>query len=156
GEGMWPMPMPEELLGDLDSPIADLANITGHRHGCMLAAAQFLSTFVADGVRWAHIDMAGPAFNNGEPWGYTPKGGTGVPVRTLPAVAEDTPPTGGAPAEPASRRWPARRLSPQDQQVPRRQTSSPTASPFTRPRGSAPPTHAVETGSGQRRQVGVV
>jgi len=89
GEAVWPMPMPAELRTDLDSPVADLANITGHRNGGMLSAAQFLSEFVADGVTWAHIDVAGPAFNTGSPWGYTPKGGTGVPVRTLLAVLED-------------------------------------------------------------------
>jgi leucyl aminopeptidase len=89
GEGIWPMPMPAELRPDLDSPVADLANVTGHRNGGMLAAAHFLSEFVADGVQWAHIDVAGPAYNGGEPWGYTPKGGTGAPVRTLLAVLED-------------------------------------------------------------------
>jgi leucyl aminopeptidase len=89
GESVWPMPMPAELRTDLDSTVADLANVTGHRHGGMLAGAQFLSEFVADGVRWVHIDVAGPAYNIGEPWGYTPKGGTGVLVRTLLAVLED-------------------------------------------------------------------
>ena len=49
----------------------------------MLTAGLFLKEFVPDGVKWAHLDVAGPAFNNGEPHGYTPKGGTGVPVRTL-------------------------------------------------------------------------
>jgi len=89
GEGGWPMPLPEELRGDLDSKVADLANITGHRWGAMLAAGVFLSEFVPDGLPWAHIDIAGPAFNNGSPWGYTAKGGTGVPVRTLAAVLAD-------------------------------------------------------------------
>jgi leucyl aminopeptidase len=89
GEGAWPMPLPEELRKDLDSPVADLANVTGHRNGGMLSAAQFLSAFVADGVGWVHIDVAGPAFNLGDPWGYTPRGGTGVAVRTLLAILED-------------------------------------------------------------------
>src|SRR5262249_48421430 len=89
GESVWPMPMPDELRPDLDSPVADLANVTGHRTGGMLAGAQFLAEFVADGVRWVHLDVAGPAFNTGEPWGYTPKGGTGTAVRTLLAVLED-------------------------------------------------------------------
>ncbi|GAA0540307.1 putative cytosol aminopeptidase [Saccharopolyspora subtropica] len=89
GEGGWPMPLPEELRGDLDSKLADLANITGHRWGGMLAAGVFLQEFVADGVQWAHLDIAGPAYNNSSPWGYTPKGGTGVPVRTLAAVLAD-------------------------------------------------------------------
>jgi leucyl aminopeptidase len=49
----------------------------------------FLREFVAEGVQWAHIDIAGPAYNTTGPWGYTPKGGTGVPTRTLFAVLED-------------------------------------------------------------------
>ncbi len=55
----------------------------------MLAAGLFLKEFVPDGVQWAHIDIAGPAFNTSGPWGYTPKGGTGVPVRTITKVLED-------------------------------------------------------------------
>jgi leucyl aminopeptidase len=89
GEGGWAMPLPEELRGDLDSKLADIANVTGHRWGGMLAAGLFLREFVADGVPWAHLDVAGPAFNPGGPWGYTAKGGTGVPVRTLAAVLAD-------------------------------------------------------------------
>ncbi|PPK69212.1 leucyl aminopeptidase [Actinokineospora auranticolor] len=89
GEGGWAMPLPEELRGDLDSRLADLANVTGHRWGGMLAAGLFLREFVADGVPWAHLDIAGPSFNSGGPWGYTGKGGTGVPVRTIAAVLAD-------------------------------------------------------------------
>ncbi|MGZ4531243.1 MAG: leucyl aminopeptidase [Mycobacteriaceae bacterium] len=89
GEGGWAMPLPEELRAGFDSPIADLANITGNRWGGMLAAAIYLREFVADGVQWAHIDVAGPAYNTGSPHGYTGKGGTGVPVRTMIAVLED-------------------------------------------------------------------
>jgi leucyl aminopeptidase len=44
---------------------------------------------VPDGLPWAHIDIAGPSYNTGQPWGYTVKGGTGVPVRTLLATIED-------------------------------------------------------------------
>ncbi|MFD2418624.1 leucyl aminopeptidase [Amycolatopsis pigmentata] len=89
GEGGWPMPLPEELRAELDSRLADLANVAGHRWGGMLAAGIFLREFVADGLPWAHIDIAGPAFNSGGPWGYTGKGGTGVPVRTIAAVLAD-------------------------------------------------------------------
>ncbi|MDI5976202.1 leucyl aminopeptidase [Amycolatopsis magusensis] len=89
GEGGWAMPLPEELRADLDSRLADLANITGHRWGGMLAAGIFLREFVADDLPWAHIDIAGPSFNTGGPWGYTAKGGTGVPVRTIAAVLAD-------------------------------------------------------------------
>jgi leucyl aminopeptidase len=89
GEGGWAMPLPEELRADLDSRVADIANVTGHRFGGMLVAGIFLREFVAEGVPWAHIDIAGPAFNTGGPHGYTPKGGTGLPVRTLAAVLAD-------------------------------------------------------------------
>ena len=89
GEGGWPMPMPAELRGDLDSKLADLANVTGHTFGGMLVAAHFLKEFVAEGVPWAHLDVAQPAYNTEGPWGYTPHGGTGVPVRTLAALLAD-------------------------------------------------------------------
>jgi leucyl aminopeptidase len=88
GEGMWPMPLPPELRKGIDSPIADFVNSNADRFGGMLVGAQFLAEFVPDGLPWAHIDIAGPAFNIQGPWGYTPKGGTGVPVRTLLATIE--------------------------------------------------------------------
>ena len=89
GEDDWAMPLPEHLRADLDSRVADLANVTNHRWGGMLAAGIFLREFVPDGLAWAHIDIAGPSFNSGAPYGYTTKGGTGVPVRTLAALLED-------------------------------------------------------------------
>jgi len=82
GEQAWPMPLPDELRKSLDSEVADIANV-GDRYGGMLVAGIFLKEFVPDGVRWAHLDIAGPSFNQGESHGYTPKGGTGVPIRTL-------------------------------------------------------------------------
>jgi leucyl aminopeptidase len=89
GENGWPMPLPEELTDDLKSNVADLANVSGSRYAGMLVAGTFLREFVADGVQWAHIDIAGPAYNTGSAWGYTGKGGTGVPTRTMFAVLED-------------------------------------------------------------------
>ncbi len=89
GENGWPMPLPEELKEDLKSTVADLANVSGQRFAGMLVAGIFLREFVADGVGWAHIDVAGPAYNTGSPWGYTPKGASGVPTRTMFAVLED-------------------------------------------------------------------
>jgi leucyl aminopeptidase len=88
GEGMWPMPLPAELRKGLDSPIADFVNANADRMGGMLVGGHFLAEFVPDGLPWAHIDIAGPSYNTGAPWGYTPKGGTGVPVRTLLATIE--------------------------------------------------------------------
>jgi leucyl aminopeptidase len=89
GENGWPMPLPEELKDDLKSTVADLANVSGSRFAGMLVAGTYLREFVADGVAWAHIDIAAPAYNTGGPWGYTVKGGTGVPTRTMFAVLED-------------------------------------------------------------------
>lgn len=89
GENGWPMPLPDELKEDLKSTVADLSNISGQRFAGMLVAGVFLREFVADGVSWAHIDVAGPAYNTGSPWGYSPKGSTGVPTRTMFAVLED-------------------------------------------------------------------
>lgn len=89
GENAWAMPLPEELKDDLKSTVADLANVSGSRFAGMLVAGTYLREFVADGVEWAHIDIAAPAYNSGGPWGYTPKGGTGVPTRTMFAVLED-------------------------------------------------------------------
>jgi leucyl aminopeptidase len=89
GENGWPMPLPDELKDDLKSTVADLANVSNQRFAGMLVAGVFLREFVADGVSWAHIDVAGPAYNTGSPWGYTPKGATGVPTRTMFAMLED-------------------------------------------------------------------
>ncbi len=89
GESMWPMPLPDELRKGLDSKIADLTNVPPDRDGGMLVAGLFLREFVPDGVRWAHLDIAGPAFNNYEAHGYTPRGGTGFAVRTLIQITED-------------------------------------------------------------------
>lgn len=86
GELFWPMPLPEELRSNIKSKVADVAN-SGPRWGGMLNAGLFLQTFVGDHP-WAHLDIAGPAFNEGSGHGYTPGGGTGVGVRTLLAFLE--------------------------------------------------------------------
>ncbi|MFI6053814.1 leucyl aminopeptidase [Streptomyces violascens] len=89
GEQSWPMPLPANLRKTMDSPTADLANM-GVRMGGGLVAGLFLKEFVGEGITWAHLDIAGPAFNDGAPHGYTPKGGTGSSVRTLLRLAERT------------------------------------------------------------------
>ncbi len=90
GEAMWPMPLPAELAKGLESPVADLVNLPADsRGGGMLIGGLFLQEFVPDGVRWAHLDIAGPAFNESGPHGYTPKGGTGAATRTLVQIAQD-------------------------------------------------------------------
>jgi leucyl aminopeptidase len=89
GEPAWAMPFPEEVRKSLDSTVADLANVPSDRNAGMLAAGVFLREFAPEGVSWAHLDIAGPAFNEGGPFGYTPKGGTGSAVRGLIKLAAD-------------------------------------------------------------------
>nr|WSY55495.1 leucyl aminopeptidase [Streptomyces sp. NBC_00886] len=89
GEPSWPMPLPEHLRKGMDSPTADIANM-GERMGGGLVAGLFLREFVGEGITWAHLDIAGPAFNESGAFGYTPKGGTGSAVRTLVRLAELT------------------------------------------------------------------
>ncbi|MEO6822691.1 MAG: leucyl aminopeptidase [Candidatus Nanopelagicales bacterium] len=91
GETTWPMPQPTELRSRLDSLVADIANIptTGRREAGMLTASVFLREFVKDSQRWAHLDIAGPAYNEHAAYGYVPTGGTGVAVRTFIQLAED-------------------------------------------------------------------
>jgi leucyl aminopeptidase len=85
GEPIWPMPLPDEIRTAMDSDVADILQVSAgmDRAGHMLQGGIFLREFVADGVDWAHIDIAGPGYHSGEATGYWSKGGTGVPVRAL-------------------------------------------------------------------------
>lgn len=91
GEPTWPMPLPDEIRKSMESDVADILQVSAgmERAGHMLQGGVFLREFVAEGVEWAHIDVAGPSFHSGEPTGYWSKGGTGVPVRTLIALVDD-------------------------------------------------------------------
>lgn len=91
GEPAWPMPIPDEVRKGMDSDIADISQVNAgmDRAGHMLQGGAFLREFVADGLPWAHIDIAGPAYHSGEPTGYWSKGGTGVPVRLLIDLIDD-------------------------------------------------------------------
>ena len=81
------MPIPEEIRDNLKSEVADLASSGKSRYGGALTAAAFLQSFVPEGNRWAHLDIAGPAWNGGGPYDYVPTGGTGSGVRTLISLA---------------------------------------------------------------------
>ena len=90
GEPFWPFPLLEDVRPALDSPVADL--LQSGAPG-VIFAGWFLGEFVGKGkngqpIPWAHLDIAGPAFNDKTPWGYTPKQGTGFGVRTLVGIAE--------------------------------------------------------------------
>lgn len=89
GESMWPLPIVEEMKGVVtSSSIADLRQHNPKPYGGALFAAAFLREFVGD-VSWAHLDIAGPSFNEGSATDYTPVGGTGTGVRTLVKIATE-------------------------------------------------------------------
>jgi leucyl aminopeptidase len=78
-ERIWRMPLPEDYKELLKSEIADINNMSSTRYGGAITAALFLSGF-AEGTRWAHIDIAGPAHQKKES-AYCDAGGTGFGVR---------------------------------------------------------------------------
>ena len=82
GEPMWQLPLISAYARNLDSKVADVANIARKPGGGAITAALFLQKFVGDGVPWAHLDIAGPAFSD-EDDGEVCSGGTGYGVRTL-------------------------------------------------------------------------
>ncbi len=84
GEKLWRMPLEEAHLESMKSELADLRNVSKLPKGCASSstAAAFIQSFVED-TPWAHIDIAGTAFNNQEENGEIPKYGTGFGVRLL-------------------------------------------------------------------------
>ena len=91
GEAVWPMPITPEMRKGLESLVADRKHAGARDGGAMLAAAflrEFVGTHDDRPIPWGHLDIAGPAYNNEAPYGYTPKGGTGFGVRTLLCLAE--------------------------------------------------------------------
>ena len=93
GEPVWVLPMPIELKQSLNSEIADQANAKFGASGGTILGAWFLSEFIGEAndgspLPWAHLDIAGVAGNDGQAYGFTPKGGTGAVVRTLVTLAE--------------------------------------------------------------------
>ena len=82
GEKVWQLPLPDEYRDLYKSPIADMKNISAGGYGGAITAGLILSEFVAEGIPWAHLDIAGPARadkDNAE----IVEGGTGFGVRTL-------------------------------------------------------------------------
>ena len=87
GDKLWRMPMGDPFDRLIDSPIADMKNV-GPREGGSITAAQFIKRFVENGVRWAHVDMAGKAWAD-KPGSTHEKGATGFGVRLLDQYVED-------------------------------------------------------------------
>ena len=86
GERVWPLPLPADYTQQFDSNVADMKNIGGN-HGGALTAGLILQQFVADGIPWVHLDIAGPARAESDD-GEITKGGTGFGVRTLVELAQ--------------------------------------------------------------------
>ncbi len=87
GDKLWRMPLAEPFDRLIDSPIADMKNV-GPREGGSITAAQFIQRFIENGVKWAHVDMAGKAWADKAGTTYE-KGATGFGVRLLDQYVAD-------------------------------------------------------------------
>jgi leucyl aminopeptidase len=94
GELIWRMPLHERYAELIKGATADITNLAPLRTGAPNTAAEFLHRFTGD-LPWVHLDICGTAWDGGRP--YAPKGGTGVGVRTLVALAERTGAAAAAP-----------------------------------------------------------
>ena len=87
GDKLWRFPLSEAYDKLLDSPIADIKNI-GPRYAGSITAAQFIKRFIQDGVKWAHLDIAGMVWAD-KPGATWDKGATGYGVRLLDQLIRD-------------------------------------------------------------------
>lgn len=83
GEKMWSLPLEDDYKEYNKSQVADIRNASTTRYGGAITAALFLQEFINEGVAWAHLDIAAPAYAEKPLNGYTPVGGVGYGVRTL-------------------------------------------------------------------------
>ena len=83
GELAWRLPLHEEYDEAIKSRYADIMNAVEDRKAAPITAAQFLARFAGD-TPWAHLDIAGMAWNSGKP--HSGKGGNGFGVRLLVAA----------------------------------------------------------------------
>jgi len=82
GEKLWELPLVKDYEELLKSPVADMKNVSKKRYGGAITGALFLKPFVPEGVPWAHIDIAGPAWQEKDS-SLCPEGGTGFGVRLI-------------------------------------------------------------------------
>ncbi|MBF0161783.1 MAG: leucyl aminopeptidase [Magnetococcales bacterium] len=82
GDRLWQLPMFPEYQEQIKSTVADIKNVGGKGAGTITAAC-FLSRFVEENQAWAHIDIAGTAYDTGSSQPHMPKGAVGVGVRLL-------------------------------------------------------------------------
>jgi len=83
GEELWRLPMVNDYKEKMKSDIADIKNITEDRFAGAIMGGLFLREFVPEEIKFAHIDIAGPAWEKKGDLGYIPKGATGFGVRLL-------------------------------------------------------------------------
>ena len=84
GEPVWRLPLSQEYADMIKGRYADIVNATTKREAMSITAAEFLHRFTGE-VPWAHLDIAGMAWDRGKP--YAAKGGAGFGVRTLVELA---------------------------------------------------------------------
>ncbi|PAX09103.1 leucyl aminopeptidase [Sphingomonas lenta] len=87
GDKLWRFPLSATYDKMIDSPIADMKNIGGKGAGS-ITAAQFIQRFVEDGVKWAHLDVAGMVWSD-KPGATHDKGATGYGVKLLDRFIAD-------------------------------------------------------------------
>jgi len=87
GDKLWRFPLGDAYDKMIDSPIADMKN-TGGRYAGSITAAQFIKRFIDEGVKWAHLDIAGMVWAD-KPGGTWDKGATGFGVRLLDRLVAD-------------------------------------------------------------------
>ncbi len=83
GEKLWQLPLFDEYLEDIKSEVADLKNSVNDSSGGTIRGAMFLKQFIRKGVAWAHLDIAGVAYNVSHLPYFPKRGASGSMVRTL-------------------------------------------------------------------------
>ncbi|MET0559232.1 MAG: leucyl aminopeptidase [Solirubrobacterales bacterium] len=86
GELVWRLPLHPEYKAMMKGTVADLSNLASKREAGTITASAFLEEFVGE-TPWAHIDIAGTAWDVNR--AYTGKGGSGYGVRLLVQLARD-------------------------------------------------------------------
>ena len=82
-EYMWQLPIIEEHKNDMKAIVADLKNIGGSGNGGSAKGAAFIENFIEPGIAWAHLDIAGIGDSQGHLPYCSPKGASGLVIRTL-------------------------------------------------------------------------
>ena len=88
GERVWQLPLDPFYDKMIKSKIADMKNIGGANSGS-ITAAQFLKRFIEKDTPWAHLDIAGVAWQDGEQKPAIPSWGTGWGVRLLNRMVKE-------------------------------------------------------------------